>query len=222
MNLRILPLSVVLVLIGICAQSFGAVIVNLSSLGMYNNLGTVLDGTSVFLPANSSSGPVTNIPEPNLSAASALLGNWLTSPQSLNANWTGPQLIPATWPVNTDNAIIYSFGNALTSFTNLNLSINVDNSAFVWLDGTYVTGFRVIPANNGALNFSLPNLGAGVHYLQILREDFGGATGTPFLELTGTPQIVVDPVPEPASLTLWGLGALGCAIAGYRRRKLAA
>jgi hypothetical protein len=28
-------------------------------------------------------------------------------------------------------------------------------------------------------------------------------------------------VPEPASLTLWGLGALGCAIAGYRRRKLA-
>ena len=25
--------------------------------------------------------------------------------------------------------------------------------------------------------------------------------------------------PEPASLAIWGLGALGCAIAGYRRRK---
>jgi hypothetical protein len=29
-------------------------------------------------------------------------------------------------------------------------------------------------------------------------------------------------VPEPTTLTLWGLGALGCAVAGYRRRKLAA
>jgi hypothetical protein len=27
-----------------------------------------------------------------------------------------------------------------------------------------------------------------------------------------------DPVPEPASMAIWGLGALGCAIAGYRRR----
>jgi hypothetical protein len=28
-------------------------------------------------------------------------------------------------------------------------------------------------------------------------------------------------IPEPASLAIWGLGALGCAVAGYRRRKLA-
>jgi hypothetical protein len=28
-------------------------------------------------------------------------------------------------------------------------------------------------------------------------------------------------VPEPATLAIWGLGALGCAIAGYRRRKRA-
>lgn len=29
------------------------------------------------------------------------------------------------------------------------------------------------------------------------------------------------PVPEPASLAIWGIGALGCAMAGYRRRKAA-
>lgn len=28
-------------------------------------------------------------------------------------------------------------------------------------------------------------------------------------------------VPEPASLAIWGLGALGCAVVGYRRRKMA-
>ena len=30
----------------------------------------------------------------------------------------------------------------------------------------------------------------------------------------------ISAVPEPASLAIWSLGALGCAIAGYRRRKL--
>jgi hypothetical protein len=30
---------------------------------------------------------------------------------------------------------------------------------------------------------------------------------------------VSEAVPEPASLTIWGLGAMGCAVAGYRRRK---
>jgi hypothetical protein len=36
-------------------------------------------------------------------------------------------------------------------------------------------------------------------------------------QLSGT--FAVEAVPEPASLVLWGLGALGCTVAGYRRRK---
>ena len=42
-------------------------------------------------------------------------------------------------------------------------------------------------------------------------------------ELVGHTEIQVDvgPMPEPASLTIWGLGALGCAIGAYRRRKSA-
>jgi hypothetical protein len=35
-------------------------------------------------------------------------------------------------------------------------------------------------------------------------------------------ELAAEPVPEPATLTIWGLGALGCAAAAYRRRKLAA
>ena len=37
----------------------------------------------------------------------------------------------------------------------------------------------------------------------------------------GVNEIPTLAVPEPASLALWGLGTLGCAVAGYRRRKLA-
>jgi hypothetical protein len=31
-----------------------------------------------------------------------------------------------------------------------------------------------------------------------------------------------EAVPEPATLTIWGLGAIGCALAAYRRKKSAA
>jgi hypothetical protein len=48
-----------------------------------------------------------------------------------------------------------------------------------------------------------------------------GATALGQLNLTlGAPAL--SAVPEPATLTLWGLGALGCAAVRYRRRKPAA
>jgi hypothetical protein len=34
-------------------------------------------------------------------------------------------------------------------------------------------------------------------------------------------EVSTGAVPEPATLTIWGLGALGCAGAGYRRRRVA-
>jgi hypothetical protein len=36
---------------------------------------------------------------------------------------------------------------------------------------------------------------------------------------TRTLTVQIGPTPEPASLAIWSLGALGCAVAGYRRRK---
>jgi hypothetical protein len=40
-----------------------------------------------------------------------------------------------------------------------------------------------------------------------------------FLSGQTSPNLQSAAVPEPASLVLWGLGALGCAAAGYRRRR---
>ena len=87
-------------------------IINNSTLGYYNgSIGTLLDNTSPNFPgANISTGDPTynNInPAPNLSAAFSILGNWLTTPQSLNSYWSSsPVGIPSTWPINAENAII--------------------------------------------------------------------------------------------------------------------
>lgn len=42
------------------------------------------------------------------------------------------------------------------------------------------------------------------------------------LILTANADVNTTAVPEPATMTIWGLGALGCAAAAYRRRKRAA
>ena len=51
--------------------------------------------------------------------------------------------------------------------------------------------------------------------------DVDRGNGTPNYSM-GVESDVSAGVPEPASLTLWGLGALGCAVAAYRRKRLPA
>lgn len=51
---------------------------------------------------------------------------------------------------------------------------------------------------------------------------FSGPSGVPLdgFQLRDTTPISA-PVPEPASLAIWGLSALSCAVVGYRRRRVA-
>src|SRR5205085_2512098 len=89
------------------------VLVNNATPGYYNNeLGTVLDGSKPQFPsANGVCGDPVIKPasEPDLSPASSILGGWLSgNPIPLNANWRNLQAIPATWPVNTETAIVYA------------------------------------------------------------------------------------------------------------------
>lgn len=193
------------------------VLVQTSDPGYYNNsLGTVLNGTNggesgPFPVANDSN---LNFPSaPDLSAAGALLGNWLTDPLNLNANWSHVASIPNSWAVGTEVAVMYEFDTL--GATNVVASFGVDNGIFVWLDGTYLFGARAAGTHVlGEYVVGVGNLSAGTHFLQLLLEDHGSTNGYDVQITADT--FIPGPgpggsVPEPATLALLGIGIAGMA-----------
>ena len=150
-----------------------------STSGFYNDsLQTTLDGTDPkgLFPPPGTDPVIDPAPEPDLSAASDILGEWLTSADDLNRNWSGPQSIPSFWNPTHETALVYPFTLDRT-VERLVISIGVDNGAFVWLDGQYVGGHvRPGGAVLGELRLSACSLDAGDYFLQIMREDHGAGT----------------------------------------------
>jgi hypothetical protein len=221
--MRKLSLKPLIAIISLCSASVAAnatTILNNGSAGYYNaGLGTLLDTTGVNDPfpcANVGCGDstLTFLSAPDLSAAAAPLGTWLTNSAPTGGAWSAaPQAIPGTWSVNTETAVVYEI-DAGTGLSNLNLSLGVDNGIFVWLNGSYLFGARAAGGSSlGEYSLALSDL-VGVNYLQVLREDHGGGTGYD-ISLTGD---VRTSVPEPASAVLFGLGLLGL---GFARRQSA-
>lgn len=204
---------VVACLLWACASwASAATLIDGTTQGLYNQgIGTSLNGTSSAFPTVGDP-TLTFSSAPNLSAASAALGSWLTNPAAPGGTWTGPQAIPATWAVGTETAIIYAF-NAGAGLSNVVASFGIDNGIFVWMDGTFLGG-AMAPGSAvpGEFQVSVPSVGAGTHYLQVLREDHGGATG---YAVSVAAAALTAPIPEPGTWALLATGLLGL---GSRRR----
>ena len=159
---------------------------------------------------------------PDLSAADSALGNWLTDPLNLNANWQALTSIPNSWAVGTEVANMYQFDTL--SATNVVARFGVDNGIFAWLDGAYLGGARRAGGVSlGEHTFNVGDLSAGTHFLQLLLEDHGSANGYA-VEITADTFVPGPPpgptVPEPSTMLLLASGLAGLGF--LRRRKKAA
>lgn len=216
-------------LITLCALAFALpcaaiILVQTSDPGFYNNnLGTVLNLSNTGTDTCAEPFPVSNDcsttypTAPDLSAASSILGNWLTDPFNLNSNWSSsPISIPNSWTPGTEVAVIYQFDTL--GATNVRASFGVDNGIFLWLNGDYLFGARgpgsVVP---GEYMQTIGDLPAGTHFLQILLEDHGSVDGYNVVIEADT--FIPDPgsVPEPGTLALLAISLLGLGVALQRR-----
>jgi hypothetical protein len=189
-----------------------------NSPGYYNNsLGTILDGTAPQFPAPLGSGggdPLINpSSEPNISAVTNILGNWLVPHSTLNANWQKLANIPATWAGNTETAIIYEIVNGTTGYSNVVADFDADNGVFVWVNGQYKFGARGpgLPSPAGQYEYTnifLGNLPPGTNRIQVLREDNFDATGYQ-VRIVGIPFNSLPPqtcAPISSGLVSWWPG----------------
>ena len=135
----------------------------------------------------------------------ALLSSQFFSPAAANETFVAQQAFSATLGLG-----VYNYSAALVPFaasggTTYWLSIyaqspdaNADQAQWGWNGGTGGDGTS-------------------------MQASFGNRPGEVntdrAMTLTGHEGIDPAPVPEPATLTLWSMGALGCAVGAYRRRR---
>jgi hypothetical protein len=153
-------------------------IINNNTPAYYNNsLGMLLNGTSKAFPI-SDDFKLSFVSPPDLTPVKSKLGNWLNNPPVFSIFWTAtPVKIPKTWALGSETAITYPIYVPQTGYIDVLMRFGVDNGIFVWLDGRYLGGYMNggYDAHVGEYTFRVDALSAGVHYLQVLREDHGVA-----------------------------------------------
>lgn len=223
--MNILKILFIVTALVIPAIGNAIVLVQTNDPGFYNNsLGTILNDTnggntsSGYFPSSNDSSVSFSV-APDLSVASTILGNWLTDPLNLSTNWSFESSIPNSWLAGTEVAVMYQFDTL--GATNVIANFGVDNGIYAWLDGTYIGGARSAGGVSlGEHVFNIGDLSSGTHFLQLLLEDHGSASGyaveiTADTFIPGPPPSQVGTVPEPVTLALMGLGLAGI---GYRRK----
>lgn len=167
---------------------------------------------------------------------------------SATAAINGPWIISVGQGVTLDATDSSALGSSLVGWSGdvtstdsfISLTMTTDIAVTATFEDNFITSYNYDLDDDGLLddlstpdpihNLSWADLVAlgigsiGEHTIRLhVDTAFGG--GKSKIAIT-TLTIVEDPVqaaavPEPASLAIWGLGALGCAIASYRRRKAA-
>jgi len=134
----------------------------------------------------------------------------------LVANTTASHIHAATAVAGTGTAGVATTTPTFAGFP-LGVTSGVyDNTLDLTLASSYNPAY--VTANGGttasAETALLAAIAGGKAYLNI---HTAAPSGFPGGEIRG----FLTPTPEPASISVWGLGAIGCALAGYRRRKSA-
>lgn len=169
-------------------------LISSSTQAYYNQrLGDLYSGSgnmrSQFLGPNGTTGDPRTVflAPPNLNGVIPL-NNWLDRPREalVNGSWSGLIAIPRTWAINTETAILYQVDGGRYGVSNLLGSLGVDNGIFVWVNGQYKFG-ATAPSGAFPNEYSSVDLGSlnpGQNWIQILREDHGGTTGS-YINITG-------------------------------------
>jgi hypothetical protein len=196
--------------------------------GFYNNnIGSVLNLSNTGVDDANEPFPISNdstvsFPTaPDLSAADAILGNWLTDPANLNSKWSSKQIpIPNSWIIGNEVGVIYQFDTEKA--TNVVAEFGVDNGIFAWLDGNYLFGSRDAGNSNlGEYELNLGDFNAGTHYLQLLLEDHGVTNGYSVKITADEFEKPPKKTPEPSSfLGFLAIGTLGLASSFKHKLKL--
>jgi hypothetical protein len=131
----------------------------------------------------------------------------------LSAGTTASHIHAATAAAFTGTAGVATTTPTFAGFPLGVTSGTYDNTLDLTMASSYNPAF--VTANGGTPASSeaalLAGIAAGRAYLNIHTSNFPSGEIRGFLAQS----------PEPASITLWGLGVIGCLVAGYRRRKTA-
>jgi hypothetical protein len=170
------------------------VLIDDNSPGYYHNIGNKLDGLLPWFPLPIPPGPDPTLidapePDPEELVSRANLAALLDDDPMplLTSEWTYLQKIPFFWTSTNENALIYEIDAGPLGIKNLVGNFGVDNGIYIWVNGRYKFGAMEPGA---AIRFEYPgipldDLGPGMNYLQIIREDHGFGTGY-YIEVTGT------------------------------------